>query len=82
MPSRGAHLSANSTVTAHGAVPVTPSATEIPVTRALYSGAGGDISVVMADGQAVTFVAVPASVIVPIQVSQVTAGPANVLALY
>jgi len=45
MASRGAHLSANATVGAHGAVAVVPSdVTELPVTRALYVGVGGDIS--------------------------------------
>jgi len=84
MPSRGAHLSANATVTAHGAVPVVLGTTEIPVTRALYSGSGGDFVVVMADGQSVTFVGVPEGVIMPIQVSQVNAGTTatNIVALY
>jgi hypothetical protein len=72
MASRGAHLSANSTVTAHGAEPVIPNdTTEIPVTRALYTGSGGNIGVTMADGQVVTFTGVPGGAVMPIQVSKV-----------
>jgi len=85
MASRGAHLSANATVTAHGAEVVTKSDTvEIPVTRALYVGVGGDIAVTMADGQVVTFVGVPTGVVLPIQVSKVMAATAatSILALY
>lgn len=86
MPSRGAHLSANATVSAHGAEVVTPSnSAEIPVTRALYNGTTGDIGVTMADGQIVTFVAVPAGVILPIQVSKVMVlgtTSTSILALY
>jgi len=85
MASRGAHLSANATVTAHGAEVVTLSDTvEIPVTRALYVGAGGDIKVTMADGQVVTFVGVPTGIILPIQVSKVmlTTAATDILALY
>lgn len=83
--SRGAHLSANATVTAHGAEVVTLSDTvEIPVTRALYVGVGGDIAVTMADGQVVTFVGVPTGVVLPIQVSKVMAATVatSILALY
>lgn len=85
MASRGAHLSANATVGAHGAEVVTPNdTTEIPVTRALYVGAGGDIAVTMADGQVVTFVGVPTGVILPIQVSKVMVATVatSILALY
>jgi hypothetical protein len=85
MASRGAHLSANATVTAHGAEVVTLSDTvEIPVTRALYVGVGGDIAVTMADGQVVTFVGVPTGIILPIQVSKVMLATTatSLLALY
>lgn len=85
MASRGAHLSANATVGAHGAEPVVLSDTvEIPVTRALYVGVGGDIKVTMADGQVVTFVGVPTGIILPIQVSKVmlTTAATDILALY
>jgi hypothetical protein len=86
MASRGAHLSANSTVTAHGAEVVTPNdTTEIPVTRALYVGVGGNLAVTMADGQVVTFIGVPTGVVIPIQVSKVMAtntAATSLLALY
>jgi len=85
MASRGTHLSANATVGAHGAEVVTLSDTvEIPVTRALYVGVGGDIKVTMADGQVVTFVGVPTGVVLPIQVSKVmlTTAATDILALY
>lgn len=68
-----AYLSANATVSAHGAVAVTPSdATNITggVCRALYVGVGGNITAVMADGQVVLFTAVPNGIF-PIQVSRV-----------
>lgn len=72
MPSRGAHLSANATVSAHGAEAATlDDNAEIPVTRGLYIGTGGDISVTMADGQTLTFVSVPTGTILPIQVSKI-----------
>ena len=58
--------------------------TEIPVTRALYVGVGGDIHVVMADGQTATFVSVPTGIILPIQVSKVLVATVatDILALY
>lgn len=80
----GAHRTANATVSAHGAVAVTPSdATILPVTRSLYVGGTGDVAAVMADGQSVTFVAVPVGVL-PVQVVQVLAATSatNILALY
>ena len=86
MASRGAHLTANATVGAHGAEPVVliSDTVEIPVTRALYVGVGGDIKVTMADGQVVTFVGVPTGIILPIQVSKVmlTTTATDILALY
>jgi len=83
MSRKGAFLSANATVTAHNAIAVVPSPSDIPVTRALYTGAGGDFTVIMADAEStVTFVGVPAGVILPIQVYQITAAPAAALALY
>lgn len=66
-----AYRDANATVSAHGAVAVTPSdATIIPIPRALYVGTTGDLAVTMADGQVVTFTAVPVGIF-PIQVTQV-----------
>jgi len=63
---------ANATVSAHGAVAVTPSdATTIPICRALYIGTTGNISVRMADGQdTILFTAVPVGIF-PIQVDKV-----------
>ena len=64
---------ANNTVSAHGAVAVTPNnSTVIPITRALWVGGTGNISVRMADGQTVLFSNVPVGVL-PIQVDQVHA---------
>jgi hypothetical protein len=53
-------------------------------TRALYVGTGGDITVTMAAGTSVTFADVPSGVVLPIQVTHVTAvsGAADILALY
>ena len=69
--SRGAHLSANATVSAHGADLLPHSDTQdVPVTRALYIGGTGNVHVTMADGQTVTFEAVPQGMILPIQISR------------
>lgn len=78
-----AHRTADATVAAHGAVAVTKSdVTVIPVTRSLYIGTSGDVAVVMADGQTVTFVG--AFGILPIQVVQVldATTASNIVALY
>jgi hypothetical protein len=40
--------------------------------RGLYVGVAGNLSVVMSDGSAVTFTAVPAGTVLPIRVKQVT----------
>lgn len=80
----GAFRTSDATVSAHGAVAVTKSdATVIPVTRALYIGTGGNLVVRMADGQTVTFTAVPSGIF-PIQVDQVHAATtaADIVALY
>ena len=67
----GKHLSANATVSAHGAVAITPSdSTSFPTTRALYVGATGNIRVLTADGQDVTFLNVPGGIF-PMQVEKV-----------
>lgn len=79
-----AYRSADATVSAHGAVAVTKSdVTIFPVTRALYVGGAGALEVTMADGQVVTFAAVPVGIL-PIQVTQVRAATVatNILALY
>jgi len=80
-----AYRSANATVAAHGAKAVTPSdSTVLEITRGLYIGTGGDVSVIMADGDDVTFLAVPTGSILPVQVSKVKAATAatDILALY
>jgi hypothetical protein len=87
MSGRGAHLSANATVSAHGAVAITPNdSTVIPVTRAVYVGGAGDIAVRLPDNETpVTFVGVPAGIIFPIQVDKVlTTGTTatNLVAMY
>jgi len=52
---------------------ITPDdATDLTLTtRALYSGGGGDIAVIMQGGGAVTFKAVPAGVILPLRVKRI-----------
>lgn len=88
MSTQGVYRTANATVSAHGAQAVTASdSTELPCTRALYVGTGGNVSVIMGDGQngsAVTFSNVPTGVILPIQVVKVMAATtaSNILALY
>jgi len=87
----GAFHSADATVAARDAVPVTLSdATVIPTTRALYIGTGGTLVVRMAgspggpQAASVTFSNVPVGIF-PIQVDQVllTGTTAlNILALY
>jgi len=80
-----AFRSADATVSAHGAVAITPSdATIIPVTRAIYVGVTGDINVRMADGQTIVFTSVPVGIF-PIQVDQVlntSTTATNMVALY
>lgn len=81
----GSYRSANATVSAHSAATVTPSdATVLPVTRALYIGTTGNLSVVMADdGNTVPFSNVPVGIF-PIQVTQVLAATTatNIVALW
>lgn len=81
----GAYRTADATCPAHGAVAVTPSdATTLPITRGLYVGTTGDVAVIMADGQTVTFTAVPVQIL-PVQVSKVLSTgttASNILALY
>jgi hypothetical protein len=67
-----------------GAVAVTKSdVTVIPVTRGLYIGATGAITVRMADGMDATFAAVPVGVL-PIQVDMVKDATVatSIIALY
>lgn len=82
----GYYHSADGTVSAHKAVVVVPSdSVPIPVTRALYIGVTGNITVRMAeDGATVLFSNVPVGIF-PIQVDLVksTATSAtNMVALY
>jgi len=72
---------------AYRAVAVTKSdSTILPVTRGIYVGVTGDVAVIMAgDTDAVTFKAVPAGVILPIQVTKVMSAntsATDMLALY
>ena len=70
----GAYHSAHATVAAHSATTVTPSdSTIIPVTRGLYVGVTGNITVKMADDEnIITFSNVQVGVL-PIQVIKVMA---------
>ena len=80
-----AHRSANATVAAHGAKTVTPSdSTVIEITRGVFVGTAGDLTVTMADGHDAVFVNIASGAIVPIQVSKVKAATtaSNILALY
>lgn len=81
----GAFRDANATVSAHGAVAVTPSdSTVFPVCRALYVGGTGDIRLRLPDGQTITFIAVPVGIF-PIQADMVlstSTTATNMIALY
>lgn len=69
----GAYRSSDATVSAHGAVAITPSdVTVFPTTRSLYVGSTGNVAVRMTDGQTVTFTAVPVGIL-PAQVDMVLA---------
>jgi hypothetical protein len=75
-------------IPAANAVAVTPhDATDLAqVTRGLYVGVAGDVSVEMLDtGTAVVFTAVPAGTVLPIRVTRVNAtatDATNIVALY
>jgi hypothetical protein len=60
---------------ASSAQAVTPSATEdLPfISRAIYVGGAGNLSVIMKNRQTVTFTAVPAGTVLPIRVLRVLA---------
>jgi len=76
-----AYRTADATVSAHGAVSITPSdATVFPVSRALYVGTSGNINVRMADGQTTLFSNVPVGIF-PIQVDQVLSTSTTALLL-
>lgn len=80
-----AYHTADSTAPAHGAVVVTPTdGLLIPVTRGIYVGVTGNLAVQMADGQTVTFTALPVG-FHPIQAQIILATgttATNILALY
>ena len=89
MSTVGVYRTSNATVSAHNAVAVTLSdSTDLPCTRALYVGTGGNVAVMMGDGNnpsAVTFSNVGTGVILPIQVVRVMSTnttASNILALY
>ena len=82
----GAYRTANATVAAHDATAVTPSdATIIPITRSLYVGTTGNLTVRMADQKAsVLFSNVPVGIF-PLQVDMVMATgttASTIVALY
>jgi hypothetical protein len=60
---------------ASSAVAITPSDTVdlANVTRAIYVGTGGDLTVIMRGGQSVTFTAVPQGVMLSVRASRVLA---------
>ena len=83
-----AYLSADATVSAHRASAVTTSNSTIyeQPTRALYVGAGGNITVDMADGSSsILFVGVQGGTVLPIQVTRIYATgttATSIVALY
>ena len=68
-------LGPNAVHTARSALAVTPNDSTVLQSgiRALYVGGAGNVSVVTAGGQTVTFSGVPAGQILPIQVTRVRA---------
>ena len=81
-----AYRSTDATTPAHGAVAITPSdATTFPVTRGLFVGTAGNITVRMADGQdTIQFTNVPIGIIA-LQVDKVYStgtGASGIIALY
>lgn len=58
---------------ARSAITVTPSdGSDLPhISRALYIGQGGDVTVEMADGDITTFEGVPGGTILPLRIKQV-----------
>ncbi|MDE3028262.1 MAG: hypothetical protein KGH84_07675 [Paracoccaceae bacterium] len=59
----------------HDAIAVTPSDTAslTVTTRALYVGQSGDVALLTAGGQSVTFTAVPAGSILPLRAAKILA---------
>ena len=81
-----AYRTADATVAAYDAATITPNdGTDIPVTRGLYVGTGGNLRVTMAYGTDVLFPAVPSGFILPVQVKRVWAtntAASGIVALY
>lgn len=82
-----AYRTADATVSAHGAVAVTPSdSTALRPTRGLYIGGAGNVKVDMSmDGTAVVFSGLLAGSILPIQVVKIYATDTtatSIVALY
>lgn len=69
------NITGNSTNPASSAVAVTPNDTAdlTNVTRAIYIGTGGNLSVIMQDGSTCTFTGVLAGTVYPLRVSRVRA---------
>lgn len=67
-----------------GGFSITPSGSDLPKkTRALYVGATGDVTVVMANGNTITFADLAAGVFHPLQVVRVTAATAtDIIGMY
>lgn len=63
---------------------VTAAGTPLPngTCRSLYVGTAGDVTGVTPYGGSVTFTAVPAGMILPVQFTTISACPANTVALY
>jgi hypothetical protein len=82
----GAYRTADATVAAHDGRALTPSdSMEIPGSRGLWVGTGGDVRVTMVSEQVLTFEAVPSGFLLPIQVTRVWATgttASGIIALY
>lgn len=58
--------------------PITPGPADLdPVTRAIYVGGSGDITVTFPDDTVATFVAVASGIILPVRAKKVTAASAT-----
>jgi len=79
-----AHRTSDATVSAINAVAITPADSSIPVTRGIFVGTAGDLEVMMAGGNIVTFVNIANASFLPIQAMQIRAATSasNILALY
>jgi hypothetical protein len=65
---------------AGNAAAITPGSSPLAeVTRALYIGGAGNVTVTMKGGQSVTFTALPAGAILPIRATHVTAATASAI---